>query len=81
MVAPTATTRSGIEHIAFQLDTRGEVDEAHGRCLHAGVEIQTAPEDHYAYAGEDHYSFFAFAPTGSGPRSSATAATRRDGYD
>ena len=54
----------GIEHIAFQVDTRGEVDEAHGRCLHAGVGIQTAPEDLYAYAGEDPYSFFAFDPDG-----------------
>ena len=54
----------GLEHLAFQVDTREEVDEAHERCLAAGARIQTRPEEHYAYAGEDYYSFFAFDPDG-----------------
>lgn len=40
----------GIEHLAFQVDSRQEVDEAHG---------------HYAYLDEqDYYAFFAFDPDG-----------------
>lgn len=54
----------GLEHIAFQVDTREEVDEAHQRCVAAGVRIESPPEEHYAYAGEDYYSFFAFDPDG-----------------
>ncbi len=54
----------GLEHVAFQVDTREEVDLAHGRCVAAGAPIQTPPEEHYAYAGEDYYSFFAFDPDG-----------------
>ena len=48
----------GLEHLAFQ------VDEAHERCRSAGARIESPPEEHYAYAGEDYYSFFAFDPDG-----------------
>jgi catechol 2,3-dioxygenase-like lactoylglutathione lyase family enzyme len=54
----------GLEHLAFQVDTREEVDAAEERCRAAGARIQTPPEEHYAYAGEDYYSFFAFDPDG-----------------
>jgi catechol 2,3-dioxygenase-like lactoylglutathione lyase family enzyme len=54
----------GLEHLAFQVDSREEVDDAHQRCRAAGAPIQTPPEVHYAYAGEDYYSFFAFDPDG-----------------
>jgi catechol 2,3-dioxygenase-like lactoylglutathione lyase family enzyme len=54
----------GLEHLAFQVDSREEVDQAHERCRAAGARIQTPPEVHYAYAGEDYYSFFAFDPDG-----------------
>ena len=54
----------GLEHLAFQVDTREEVDEAHQRCVDAGARIESPPEEHYAYAGEDYYAFFAFDPDG-----------------
>src|SRR5215468_4513990 len=49
----------GLEHLAFQVDSRDEVDQAHERCIAVGGAIQTPPEEHYDYAGEDYYSFFA----------------------
>lgn len=54
----------GIEHFAFQVDTREEVDAAHERCVAAGARIESPPEEHYAYTDEDYYSFFAFDPDG-----------------
>lgn len=52
----------GLEHLAFQVDTREEVDEAFDRCKGVGARIESSPEEHYTYAGEDYYSFFAFDP-------------------
>lgn len=59
----------GLEHLAFQVDTREEVDEAHRRCVSAGTTIQSPPEQHYTDPElenyeEDYYSFFAFDPDG-----------------
>lgn len=55
----------GLEHIAFQVDSRGEVDAAHERCLTAGYRVESPPERHYAYLDEqDYYAFFAFDPDG-----------------
>jgi catechol 2,3-dioxygenase-like lactoylglutathione lyase family enzyme len=55
----------GLEHLAFQVDTREEVDEAHQRCIAAGAKIESPPEEHYVdVEGEDYYSFFAFDPDG-----------------
>ena len=52
----------GIEHLAFEVDTRDEVDEAYARCLAAGVRIHFPPEDDRD--GEDYYALFAFDPDG-----------------
>ena len=54
----------GIEHIAFEVDTPDEVDEAHGRCVSAGGRVQSPPERHYVQDGEEYYAFFAFDPDG-----------------
>lgn len=55
----------GLEHIAFQVDTRQEVDEAHERCIAAGARIESPPARHYAYLDDqDYYAFFAFDPEG-----------------
>ena len=54
----------GLEHLAFQVDTRDEVDEAHQRCVSAGGTIESPPEEHYVDFDEDYYSFFALDPDG-----------------
>lgn len=54
----------GIEHLAFEVDDRAEVDEAYQRCVSAGGKIQSPPEEHYIDDGEDYYAFFAFDPDG-----------------
>lgn len=55
----------GLEHLAFQVDTRDEVDEAHQRCISAGATIESPPAEHYVdSAEEDYYAFFAFDPDG-----------------
>jgi catechol 2,3-dioxygenase-like lactoylglutathione lyase family enzyme len=54
----------GIEHLAFEVDDRAEVDEAYQRCVSAGGKIQSAPEEHYLDDGEGYYAFFAFDPDG-----------------
>lgn len=55
----------GLEHFAFQVDTREEVDEAHARCAAAGGKIESPPQEHYVEREEeDYYSFFAFDPDG-----------------
>ena len=55
----------GIEHLAFEVDDRTEVDEAYQRCVSAGAKIQSPPEEHYLEDGEDYYAFFAFDPDGN----------------
>jgi catechol 2,3-dioxygenase-like lactoylglutathione lyase family enzyme len=54
----------GIEHLAFEVDDRAEVDEAYQRCVSVGGRIQSPPEEHYVDDGEDYYAFFAFDPDG-----------------
>ena len=55
----------GLEHVAFQVDTRLEVDEADGRCIAAGGRIESPPQEHYVDSeSEDYYAFFAFDPDG-----------------
>jgi catechol 2,3-dioxygenase-like lactoylglutathione lyase family enzyme len=55
----------GLEHLAFQVDTRDEVDEAYKRCISAGGAIQSPPDEHYVDdEEEDYYAFFAFDPDG-----------------
>ncbi len=54
----------GIEHLAFEVDRPDEVDEAYARCVSAGGEIQSPPEQHYVEDGEEYYAFFAFDPDG-----------------
>jgi glyoxylase I family protein len=52
----------GIEHLAFEVDRRDEVDAAHARCLSSGWRIHFAPE--LDRDVEDYYAFFAFDPDG-----------------
>ncbi len=52
----------GIEHLAFEVDRRDEVDEAHARCLSSGGRIHFPPEDDRDV--EDYYALFAFDPDG-----------------
>jgi glyoxylase I family protein len=52
----------GIEHVAFEVDTRGEVDEAFERCQALGARVHFPPEDDGDL--EDYYAFFVFDPDG-----------------
>jgi catechol 2,3-dioxygenase-like lactoylglutathione lyase family enzyme len=55
----------GLEHLAFQVDSRVEVDEAYERCAAAGGRIESPPQEHYVdVEAEDYYAFFAFDPDG-----------------
>ena len=54
----------GIEHVAFEVDRPDEVEDAYRRCVSAGGEIQSPPEQHYVEDGEDYFAFFAFDPDG-----------------
>jgi len=52
----------GIEHLAFEVETREEVDEAYGRCLGIGARIHFPPEEDRDV--EDYYAFCVFDPDG-----------------
>jgi catechol 2,3-dioxygenase-like lactoylglutathione lyase family enzyme len=52
----------GLEHLAFEVDTREEVDAAYDRCLERGDRIHHPPEGDKDI--EDHYAFFVFDPDG-----------------
>jgi catechol 2,3-dioxygenase-like lactoylglutathione lyase family enzyme len=52
----------GIEHIAFYVDTRAEVDEAYQRCLAMGANVHYPPERDQDL--EDYYELFVFDPDG-----------------
>lgn len=52
----------GIEHFAFEVDRRGEVDDAHARCLASGANVHFPPEEDRDEPG--YYAFFAFDPDG-----------------
>jgi len=52
----------GIEHFAFFVDTREEVDDAYERCLAMGANVQYPPELDRDI--EDYYAVFVFDPDG-----------------
>lgn len=52
----------GVEHVAFLVDTPGEVDEAHARAVEMGARIHHPPEPDADVEG--YYAFFAFDPDG-----------------
>jgi catechol 2,3-dioxygenase-like lactoylglutathione lyase family enzyme len=52
----------GIEHFAFEVDGREQVDEAHARCLASGANVHFPPEEDRDEPG--YYAFFVFDPDG-----------------
>lgn len=52
----------GIEHLAFEVGGRSEVDEAHRRCLEAGAKVHFPPEEDRDVKG--YYALFVFDPDG-----------------
>ena len=52
----------GIEHLAFEVDERDEVDAAYSRCLALDANIHFPPEDDRDV--EDYYAVFVFDPDG-----------------
>jgi catechol 2,3-dioxygenase-like lactoylglutathione lyase family enzyme len=52
----------GIEHLAFEVDEREEVDVAHARCVERGDKIHFPPEEDRDIGG--YYAFFVFDPDG-----------------
>ena len=52
----------GIEHLAFEVDSRDEVEEAHSRCQADGARIHFPPEEDRDVDG--YFAFFVFDPDG-----------------
>jgi len=52
----------GIEHLAFEVDSRDEVDAAHERCLARGDRVHHPPEEDRDIPG--YYATFVFDPDG-----------------
>jgi glyoxylase I family protein len=52
----------GIEHIAFEVERRDEVEDAHARCVARGATIHFPPEEDRDEEG--YYAFFVFDPDG-----------------
>jgi catechol 2,3-dioxygenase-like lactoylglutathione lyase family enzyme len=52
----------GLEHLAFEVDDRAEVDDAHRRCLEIGAEVHHPPENDADEEG--YYALFVFDPDG-----------------
>ena len=52
----------GVEHIAFEVETKDEVDDAHARATSSGATIHFPPEEDRDEPG--YYAFFAFDPDG-----------------
>ena len=52
----------GIEHLAFHVDSREEVDAAYERCLEVGANIHFPPEEDRDIEG--YYALFVFDPDG-----------------
>jgi catechol 2,3-dioxygenase-like lactoylglutathione lyase family enzyme len=52
----------GIEHLAFEVDSRDEVDAAHERCVAGGAHVHHAPEEDRDIEG--YYALFVFDPDG-----------------
>jgi catechol 2,3-dioxygenase-like lactoylglutathione lyase family enzyme len=55
-----------LEHLAFAVDERAEVDAAYERCLAAGGRSESPPQIHYEGSESEvnYYAFFAFDPDG-----------------
>ena len=54
--------RVGLEHLAFEVERREQVDEAYERAVALGADVQFPPEVDDDLAA--YYSFFAFDPDG-----------------
>jgi catechol 2,3-dioxygenase-like lactoylglutathione lyase family enzyme len=52
----------GIEHLAFEVDSREEVDATHERCVAAGQQVHFPPEEDRDVSG--YYAVFVFDPDG-----------------
>jgi len=52
----------GLEHIAFYVDERDEVDAAHERCMRIGANVHFPPEEDRDLPG--YYELFVFDPDG-----------------
>ncbi len=52
----------GIEHLAFEVDTKEEVDAAYQRCLQRGDRVHHPPEEDGDIPG--YYALFVFDPDG-----------------
>jgi len=52
----------GIEHLAFEVDRRDEIDEAHARCQASGANVHFPPEWDRDEPG--YYALFVFDPDG-----------------
>jgi catechol 2,3-dioxygenase-like lactoylglutathione lyase family enzyme len=52
----------GIEHLAFEVSSREEVDAAHERCRALGAQVHFPPEEDRRL--DDYYAFFALDPDG-----------------
>jgi catechol 2,3-dioxygenase-like lactoylglutathione lyase family enzyme len=52
----------GIEHLAFEVDERAEVDAAYSRCLAQDAHVHFPPEDDRDV--DDYYAVFVFDPDG-----------------
>ena len=52
----------GIEHLAFEVESRDEVDAAHERCLARSAKIHFSPEEDRDVQG--YYALFVFDPDG-----------------
>jgi glyoxylase I family protein len=52
----------GVEHIAFTVDTRQEVDDAHARAVELGARIHFPPEEDRDIPGD--WELFIFDPDG-----------------
>ena len=52
----------GVEHLAFAVEDRREVDDAYQRCVSMGARVHFPPEEEHDMEG--YYAFFAFDPDG-----------------
>jgi glyoxylase I family protein len=52
----------GVEHLAFEVESRADVDAAHERCLARGARIHFLPEEDRDEPGS--YALFVFDPDG-----------------
>ena len=54
----------GLEHLAFRVDRRDEVDAAYVRCMASGARIHFPPEGDPDLGEDGYYAFFVFDPDG-----------------